>query len=757
MISASNDLKNVLYNNASIKMGTGCTIEYNMNSMLDNITASYSSSLEPLYVTSSGGKVNTYKKLFPIDSIIKPFRPLSPGVKYLIYTAQTASGEAFPTSTPKQHTDTPSNTFYAPQTVVYPGTGVAGYESANTPVYPRLYYPGDTTAYKYWVTPINQNLDVTVVYSVISASIKEASSSGTVVTYKTYSSHGFTSGQTVSITGLSTSTFNLSSVIIDSILSETIFTVKNSATGTWALSQSGVATLSAVTKPAASNKIVAQFEKTHALPTNYTFTITYSDNTTASVGPTATNASGRVIIYWNGTSWVTTEPQTYSDPKNIKSIKLQATNPGGGKVLGLIELSARWIKDISLDILNMDIQKESSASSEDILPVGKITANSLDLSLIKYNQSVIQYIAYNRSDTIFDITKNYIVKNAELKPFFSIYHENGAFGTTGQKYDKVQQGSYYIDSWQIEEFGEVSLNALDGAKYLMETIVPDILCEGYPATGVIRRLLDSVGFTNYEIRTAAEDKSIPLINYWWSREDRTVWDSLQELCRDIQMNAFFDENNILQFYSRDYLYSKLTFDWEFYFEKEGSKLANISSFSKQEIPGANQVKILWSSPITSNYVGTSTELWTQEQSYLTSGGLKNAISASTSPEQTDLTVLIETLDSYSPTAILYSYSGYVLIDSEVIEYDAIQYQYVPISGSGLQLIWIESESDISKYRKLSLPGYADPRKPSESAYFKPTGKYRVKKRGAFGTTPASHTSSDIQSLTSWNQTKAVWK
>lgn len=743
--SNNTTVQNLFKQQSSIKVNVGCTIEYNMNSMLDNIVVSYPSTMDQYYAKSENGKVNTYKKLFPVDSIIKPFRPLYSGVKYLIWTTA--------------QTDTPANSFYSPRTLVYPratSPQTDGYESGVTTLYPRLYYPGVTTSYKYWVAPINQNADLTVTYSVTSATIKEASSSGALVTYITSNNHGFTSGQTVTVTGLSTSAFNLTSAVIASVPSPTSFTVANSATGVWAREQSGTATLSAATSPAVSNKIVARFEKTHAFPSNYTMTITYSDSTTATVGPTSVDTSGQVTLYWNGTTWSATEPTSYATPKLIKSIRLQATNPGGGKVLGVIEVSARWIKDITQDIVSIDISKESSSSSEDILPVGKITANNINLELVKYDASALQYLSYNRTVAI-DTTKNYMVKNAELKPYFAVYHSAGTYGSSGALYDKVPQGSYYIDSWSISENGEVSLNALDGAKYLMEIVAPDIVCESYPVTSIIRRLLDSVGFTNYEIRTATGDKSIPVVNYWWTNGSKTVWQALQELCRDIQMNAFFDENNILQFASRDYIYNKSNIDWSFTYDADGTTLPNIIEFSKQEIPSANQVKILWESQLTSNYAGNSGDLWTDEVSYLSAGGLRSSIAADTSPENTILAIDIETLDQYSPSATLYNYAGYVMIDSEVIEYDAIQYQYTPIGSATSQNIWIESSADVNKYRYLSRPGYSDVSKPAESAYFRPTGLYRVKTRGAFGTTPAFHAASALAGLTDWSQRKATWE
>jgi len=223
------------------------------------------------------------------------------------------------------------------------------------------------------------------------------------------------------------------------------------------------------------------------------------------------------------------------------------------------------------------------------------------------------------------------------------------------------------------------------------------------------------------------------------------------------MNAFIDENNILQFYSRDYIYNKVNIDWEFYQSAEGDKLPNIMMFAKNEIPGANYVKILWQSQLTSDYLGNSSDLWVDETSYLSAGGLRQTIEANTSPENTVLAIDIETLDKYSPTAVLYNFQGYVLIDSEIIEYDAIEYQYVPHNSSTTQKVWITSASDVNKYRFLSKPGYADEKKPYETAYFRPTGLYRVKTRGAFGTTASSHKASALASLSNWSQQEVFWQ
>lgn len=661
MITASNDLKNVFYNSASVIINTGCTIEYNMNHLIDDIAVS-TTSTDSEYIAqvdaAAGNTVrlNPFKKLFPVDSIVKPFRPVSSGIKYYILLPN----------------DTTSNSFSSPKLISYPSDQ------------PRVYYPGITTSYKYWVSPVDDNADITVSYS------------------------------------------------------------------------------NGSTKYAVTNKIVIKFEKYHTLPSSYSVIITKSDNSTITVGPYSPASSGECTLYLNQSSWTNVEPSepiSYSDPISIKSIRLQAVNPGGGKVLGVLEVSARWIKDITEDVVSFNVQKESSSRPDSILPVGDVTSNSFRLSLAKYNQSSLKIKTYNRSASEqFDTSCIYLTKNAELKPHIKVYHSNGLITSGQSKYDKIPQGTFFIDTFSISEYGDATVNSLDCAKYLMETIAPEILCESYPVTAILRRLLDSVGFTNYNFNLhPTNETSVPLIQYWWTDGTKTTWDSIQELCRDIQMNAIVDEYNVLQFYSRDYMYSKTNIDWNFYYEAEGSALPNIVSFEPQDIASANQVKVLWQVPVKSSYLGSSGGLWDSPTSFLSAGGLKYPIQAETTPENTLLIIELSTIDQYVQQQSLFNFQGYVMIDSEIIEFDAIQYQYVPKESltNTPVTFWATSLSDINKYKYLSKSGYVDPNRP-ETAYFKPTGRYRVKTRGALGTTPAFHSATSATVSSQWNEVGVDW-
>ena len=628
-------LQNLLKSQTSLNVTAGATIEYNLNSMVNKIVAKSDGEDHVL----SGA----FKKLFPIDTIYKPFRPLSPGIKYLIYTVG--------------NTDTPTGSFAKPQSI-------------DIGTKPRLYYAGPSTYYKYWVAPKNKPINISLEY------------------------------------------------YDDDIENPVI--VKNIST----------------------NKIVARFETSHDTPTAWTITITKSDNTTVSKSGTSLNSNGEAVIYYNGTEWSLTPPEVYSTTESIKKVSLSATNSGSGKFLAVLELSPKWIKDLSDDVKSFDITKETGADNASLLPVGTLTANSLSISINKFRQGFMDLAEYDKSKEI-DPSKTYLFKNSIIKPYIKLIDGDSSY--------KVEQGMFYILSWSISEFGEAEILALDSAKILQETLCPEKLIQDSPVTSIIRTLLDSIGFSNYKINVKKDsddkviDESIAVVKYWWSDPGKTVWEALQELCRDIQMNAFVDENNILNFYSRDYIYDSsnatvMDLTSEPLLDGNNTTLPNIINLSLQEIPSVNEVKILWSAPQSSQYDGGSSPLWKSDESWLGAGSLSLPLADAEPNSPNDYFNLSDnTLSPNQNIRSLFSYSGYVLIDNEIIEYDGIEYQYVPLDSENNTPIpvLIKSASDISKYRALSKAGYSNLNDPN-SAYFKPTGRYKIKTRGALQTKRANH-------------------
>jgi hypothetical protein len=620
-VYASSSAKTKLEQNTSINLNIGCTVEYNMNRLVDNITVTGADIVKP-----DGSK--PFKKLFPVDSIIKANRPNGAGVKYGI------TG------------DIASNTYKDPRASTYP----LDY---------RTYYPGADTYYKYWLSAISTGADLTITYP----------------------------------------------------------------------------------KAVLTNKVIAKFEISHSTPGTWNIYLNGSSvasgtNTQIKAFGSGTYDAGTLTIYYNGTSWVTTEPATLGAPVSITTLRL-TTGAVSGKYIGVIELSPKWVVDISDAVVDMSISKESSTSSEDILPIGKVSANSLSLNLVSY-ESTRKIISFDKTFT-FDSSKIYLYKQIEIKPYYKLYNSD-------QTYEKIDQGLFYLDNWSISEFGEISLTALDGAKILQEVIAPSIICEGYSTTAILRRLLDTVGFTNYKFNMADLDTSIFTPRFWWTDDSKPVWNAIQELCRDSQMTAVFDENNVLQFYTRDYMFSSAkTVDWAFRYDADGSNLPNILSLSKNELASANQVKVLWNSVTTSEYTGNSQPLWKSGNTSMGALSLDQDLPASIGAGgYINLSPI--TVNTYESKRVLFEYNGYLVIDSEIIEYDAIQYEYVGSNGSKTQ-VWVTTESDVLKYLGLANAG---------SANYQPTGKYRIKTRGAFNTTAADHFAAASTILNSWSGYEVKW-
>jgi hypothetical protein len=658
-IPSANDsiVKGIFKTNVSVRTGLGCTIEYNMNAMMN---MSSSSVTGPAYV--DGSQYGKFKKLFPLDSIIKPFRPLTSGIKYAIIG------------------DIPTLNWGKPQNNSYP------YDY-------RLYYPGIDASYKYWISPKSQGTGSTPLS----------------ITYP---------------------------------------------------------------KDIKCNKVIVRFEISHGVPGRW-FIYGKEDGSNRQLLLSGTSTdipgfvqgqynAGTINIYYNGTAWSLQETNlNKSSYKTFRNIQLEFdASVSTSQYVAVTEFSPRWVIDISDNIVDANWTKESSSSADDVLPVGYVTANSFEFSINKFNNESREIINYKR-DEDFEINpeKIYMYKQAEVKPYFKIFHGQGTYGTAN-KYDIVPQGTFYIDSWQDSEFNEVSVTCLDGAKILQETIAPPILCEKFTMIAILRNLLDSIGFTNYNFNVLTDDQSIVTPEYWWTNKTKTVWSAIQEICRDTQMTAVFDDNNILQFYTRDYMYGDYsrTASWQFVSSPKTiggvAILPNIVSLSKDDLQSVNQVTVTWNPLVTSNYDANAGSLWRSEVSFLSAAALVanlNATDVSTYDEITGdvLTkkyIYLEPVSNqYESQKSLYAYNGFLIINDEIIEYDAIQYGLVNKDTGVYEEVDITSDSDIAKYRSLAGPNSKD---------FQPNKKYRIKKRGAFGTTAKAH--SAAEDISGWTEKTVKW-
>jgi hypothetical protein len=477
-------------------------------------------------------------------------------------------------------------------------------------------------------------------------------------------------------------------------------------------------------KTAATNKIVVKFETSHSKPTSWTVKLVNLAGAESLIytGTTCPD-SGVVNLYYNGTSWSETEPATVSEGINLSGLKLQINSiDTSGGYLGIIEISARLVRDVTESLESFNISQNSSDQIDGLVPVGDVTANSLRMNLNSYDRSY----AYHDRDIPFNKAKINMYKNVIIRPFTIVESE------------KINLGVFYMDSYEVDEFGEISINALDGARDLQYIKPPDIVTKDMSSVAIIRRLLDSVGFTNYKFNLATNDNSIVTPFYWYTDPSKTVWQHVQDLCKDTQMIAVFDNNDILQFYPRGYIFdnTKTPVASFRYNNTSDGKLANIASIAIENIPSVKAIKVLYSPQTTSNYDGDGDKVYTSPVVQLGAAALIEDLGPPPTTPGASLGVIkLSPVQITSAAATLYSYTGYLVLGKEIIEYDAIQYTYEPsppIAGQPTVEKWITSDSDIQSSQALAKPNS-----------FKPTGQYRIKKRNAFDVVK----SDDLTSLT----------
>lgn len=497
-------------------------------------------------------------------------------------------------------------------------------------------------------------------------------------------------------------------------------------------------------KKAAANKIVIKFEIAHSKPDAFTVSLTPLTGAkytiyTQTVWPSS-NTTGVIELYYNGLpTWTTTPPSVIPEGVDLSQIDLGVTTiDTTAGYLGVIEISARLIKDVTANLQSMNISQNSSDSVNGLVPVGDVTANSLRVDLNAYDKS---YENYDKSDAFFKKEKLNLYKNICLRPYALVESE------------KINLGTFYLDTYQVDEFGSVSINALDGARELQYIKPPDIICENMSSVAIMRRLLDSVGVTNYNFNLVSTDDSIISPQYWFTDPKKTVWQHIQDLCKDTQMIAVFDNNDILQFYPRGYIFDKTKIPQaSFRYDGNSVGLSNISAISIENVPSVKAIKVMYNPQLTSNYDRDADNLYTSPVVTLGAGALAKTLSypPPTPPIDPEAPLGVIELDMVrisGEAKQLYSFSGYLVVNKEIIEYDAIKYSYQPLGAAKTVSVskWITSESDIQSSQALAEP-----------KTFKPEKQYRIKKRNAFDIIPAGNTA-DLIHIVDTEAIRAEWK
>lgn len=459
------------------------------------------------------------------------------------------------------------------------------------------------------------------------------------------------------------------------------------------------------------NKISVCFEKNISYPIEYTVEYTVN-GTTWLVAATnvAVPSIGRVTIY-RGENGLWSTSVNRSNPIKIRGVRVNITkiNKASERV-AIIEVSPRLESDLS-DVLISSSSEFTMSENSIIAPIGVASSNSASVSLSnvdgRFNNNNPSSIYYKLIDKNVKMSLNYVFDLTEF----------------GGSSESVRQFTMFADEWSGQDEESMNVSLRDSSKFFQEIKPQAVYWPDCSLPAIVANICDSIGFSSWSYDNFNSQVADRIPHFWLNGED-TAWNALSDLAEPTQTAIFFDEYGFLRIRTRESAYDDSADPvWTLTSEDISGQLSNIVSLENTGEYDANKVnvKYLGTSISEDNRKNPAMEIvWEPSDTLvLRSSNLGTEISDSS------FSFKINPTD-----AVTWNYSGFVLIDGEVIEYDAKGYSYTNKAGLVVHKYIKSNEEKDNVDKVLSSTNLAFTNKFS--------GYFRIKNRALWGTTKDIH-------------------
>lgn len=468
-----------------------------------------------------------------------------------------------------------------------------------------------------------------------------------------------------------------------------------------------------------TNKIVIKLENTWASP--QAFDIRVSDTvggtwSTISTSPPIAN-DGTITLYYNGTSWTSTRPEVLVTT-GVAAIMIRVNSMTAGRLrdgsvmqyktasydlgntqlwgaltthsttganssFNLISIEAHFEADLTERFISTSDDFEMADESQ-LYPIGTITSNQGNITL-------------SNEDGIFNIENT-------SSPYYGIMEPNVEFNleyiyTIDEIQHSVQGFKLLSGPWSAGD-GTVDITLEDSSNWLKTVKPRSMAYEAKSATEIIWRLLDSVGFVDYEI-DESDEVIEHVIPYFWTTGDETVWEILDTIAQQTQTAIYFDSNNKLQVRTRNAAFKDAkAVDWNLLGQNSGSSLADIISLEPSDDYEANKIEVKYK---TTKWAVSRQGKPALEKVWEPDG---EATVVRSSP-------LIQSIDSSSTMLHLsqsevkiWPYKSKVNVEGEIIQYEGKRYlYYTGTNGATPNYVTVKDADELAKYNKKTPSAY----------------------------------------------------
>lgn len=269
----------------------------------------------------------------------------------------------------------------------------------------------------------------------------------------------------------------------------------------------------------------------------------------AFTGTITTNAEGRLLLYWDGTAWSTTE-QDYNSRTTIKGVRLEVddTNTAAAWNPKIRYVGAHDVQDVTDDIVSFSVTKSESQQLT-YMPFSEPVTNTANLVL----DNTAQKYAFKPVGE----TQPYYDLNMRFD--FELGIDLTYIGGTGIEY--IPLGTFYMDSQSYSTDLEISMDMSDYSKFWQRKFLDDCFWIDKSYKYVIKDMLARTGMdagaVAFDLGIDQIDNETQTLDYVWYKNDTLLWDGLSDIVKSELGTFFVQEDRSYLFTDRGFLNNKI--------------------------------------------------------------------------------------------------------------------------------------------------------------------------------------------------------
>lgn len=435
----------------------------------------------------------------------------------------------------------------------------------------------------------------------------------------------------------------------------------------------------------------------------------------------------------------------YRDVDDIKGLRIVVTAMNtANSTFDLIEMSPRLLADVTSMVTSYSSKAAASSMSDSSLPVGYLLPGTGSVEMID-TESV-----FNDPNSIFSGLNTLNIK-------FLFYEK--IRGVDGVDYS-VPIRTMYTEGNQpnMDDPPTIKWELRDGYWLLEKTKAPSLFMRNVSMSVAVATMLDYIGFSNYTFKRI--DKEEFTIPYFYTSDEKTVAEVLQDLARAAQYAMFFDEYNNLVIMSKEYFlsasravdttlsgnsntphiislastekkrYNDGRIDYsERYIQRSIASLQQ-ANFVNQDQTLVYKPVLLWEASGT-ELVRANNEMGQTQSAFSLGACALNVSLDDQIPYVENGAVKNNVIDLGESVYWLPRYNGYFYANGEIIKFDAVEYSVYSTTFDNdnelretlVKTAWVSSNAEYQKY-------FADV--PFNGKMY-PTGRVRIFTEPEYGT------------------------